>query len=323
MILKSKISPLQFSALLGLSSIGMMLLIQDTFSCFSMIISVVVAFLLTIPTLAVMYKNNRKIPVFGRIITVVFAILITVKTLNSFTEFFTSLVEPSNRKAFVALTVIVALIYPAVKGIEAISRGAIIGGAFAVLAVCLILVFLPYGDMSFFSVNDSSFSAKDSLNTLFIFSPMILSLWFSNNFDKYKVRSVVWPFLITSLILAVVMCFSKLLNIGEYPYPFYTIAKVSCKSIPMGFSGIYIAFSIVCMFFAILYFTLTVKSACKTSAKPLPIIFLTICFGLSILTMYLPTARNIILNNYLILGLYVAITLITPIIIAVKERKNG
>ena len=49
MILNSKISGLQFSVLVALSTLAFVTIERETVSCFSMIISIVIAFLLLIP----------------------------------------------------------------------------------------------------------------------------------------------------------------------------------------------------------------------------------------------------------------------------------
>ncbi len=322
MILKNKISPLQFASLLSLSSLGFVTMFNDTITCFSMVISVLVSFLLLVPILFISYKENIKVPGIFRAAACIFAVLASVVIVNKFSVFFSTLVNTTTPKYFISGILLLSALYPAAKGIESISRGGIIAGAFVLLSLILVFAVLPYWDISAFSDNDKSFNITDGTEILLCFSPMILSLFFNRNITKGRVRSIIFPFIISSFIICAVMCFVKLLDISEYIYPFYTLSELSCKMIPMGFSGLFIAFSLVCVFFTLMYFSLSVKSITNCHTRFMSIVFITVVYVVSVVTLYNNDLYNIILNKYFLLVLYLIITLIIPIAVVVKEKKN-
>lgn len=87
MSLKSKINALQFSVLLSLSLLCGVSLLPNSFSCFSMIISVIISFLLQIPSLVAFRNSDLPIPTFFKVVTAVFSILISVRLINTFSGF--------------------------------------------------------------------------------------------------------------------------------------------------------------------------------------------------------------------------------------------
>lgn len=321
--MKSKISPLQFSILLGISSIGFITLYHDAITCFSMVISIVISFLLLIPLLVISNKEKYNIPVVFRILSILFVALLSALLVNRYSVFFSSLINPATPRWVISGLLLLALIFPAIKGIEAVSRGALIVSFFVVLSLLLIFIFVPYGDMNFFTDNDNSFSIADGIDTLFIFSPMILSLFFFRNINSGRARSIIFPFAISSFVVLISMCFIKLLSISEYNYVFYALSEVSCKKIPMGFSGLFIVFSLICVFFALLYFTLSLKSAIKSNSRLITVIFIILVYFLSLLTLYNEAVYNIILNKYFLLVLYVVLALFTPIAVIVKDKHEN
>ncbi len=318
--MKNKISPLQFSVFLGLSSLAFVTMYRETQSCFSMIISIVISFLLLIPMLVISFKEESKIPVILKIITAVFITLISVRLVNLYSDFFSTFVNPDTPKWFISGLLLLSVFYPAMKGIEGISRAGIIASFFVIIAVILIFVCVPFSDMNNFNDNEHSFSINNGIDTLFIFSPIILSFLFYRNVDRAKIRAVTFPFIITSFIISVVMCFAKLLSISEYNYIYYVLSEISCKLIPMGFSGLFIAFSLICVFFALLYFILAVKRAVGTNTKFMSTVFLITVFVISLITMYSTDMNNILLNKYFLLALYVIIALFVPIAVIVKDK---
>ena len=125
-----------------------------------------------------------------------------------------------------------------------------------------------------------------------------------------------------SFVIALLMCFVKLLNISEYSYPLYTLSKISFKMIPMGLSGLFLVLSLICIFFGILYFNLPVKNIMDNHSKVMSLIFIFAVMIVSVLTIALPDVGKIILNNYFLLSLYLIITLLTPIFATIKGKKN-
>ena len=291
--LKSKINALQYSILLSLSILCGVTLLPNSFSCFSMIISVIISFLLQIPSLVAFRNNDLPIPIFFKVVTAVFSILISL-----------------------------ALIYPSLKGIESISRGSIIGGFFSLISLILIMFCVPYTDMSMFTDRESTLKITDGLNLLFVFAPLVVSFAFNKNYKGKKLRANLLPFAIVSFVIALLMCFVKLLNISEYSYPLYTLSKISFKMIPMGLSGLFLVLSLICIFFGILYFNLAVKNIMDNHSKVMSLIFIFALMIVSVLTIALPDVGKIILNNYFLLSLYLIITLLTPIFATIKEKKN-
>lgn len=322
MILNSKISGLQFSVFVALSTLAFVTIERETVSCFSMIISIVIAFLLLIPTFFISSKEKFEIhPVF-RVIIAIFVTAMSVYIINGFSDFFVKHINPNSPQFIISALLILALLYPATKGIEAISRSAIITGAFVLLAIILIVACVPYGDMANFADNEKSAQPAEITDYILMFSPISLSFFFFRNFGTGKVKTVALPFIIVSLITGVVMCFVKLLNVSEYSHPFYTLSQVSFKLIPMGFSGLFIALSITCVFFALLYFTLIVKSIGKNNTKQMSTTFLVVVYCLSVITSYVKEIGDILLNRYFLLVLLLIVTLIVPIAVRVKENRN-
>ena len=318
--MKSKISSLQFSVLLGISSMGFITLYHDAISCFSMVISTLISFLLLIPLLVISNKEKYNIPVVFRILSILFVSLLSTLLINRYSVFFTSLINPVTPKWIISGLLLLALAFPAIKGIEAVSRGALIVSFFVVLSLLLIFIFVPYGDMNYFTDNDNSFSISDGIDTLLAFSPMILSLFFFRNINSGRARSIIFPFAISSFVILISMCFIKLLSISEYNYVFYALSEVSCKKIPMGFSGLFIVLSLICVFFALLYFTLTIKSAMKSNSRLITVIYLILVYCLSLGTLYSQDIYNFLLNKYFLLALYVVLALFTPIAVIVKDK---
>lgn len=322
MILKNKINSVQFSVLLSLSLLSEVTLLPNSISCFSMIISLVLAFILQIPNFVAFKNTEISIPKYLQIITAVFAILISVRLINNFAAFFVTLINPTQSKIYVAILVAIALVYPALKGIESISRGAVIGGFFSLIALLLILFCVPYNDMSLFSDKETVLNVSDGFNLILVFSPMVLSFAFDNFYDGKKFRSKLLPFIITSFIIGILMCFVKLLNISEYIYPFYTLSKISLKFIPMGLSSVFIVLSLICVFFSILYFSLATKNIMDNNSRLMSLFFILTVMLLSIVTITIPKIEKIILNKYLLLIIYLIITLIIPIIVTIKGNKK-
>lgn len=321
-ILKNKINTFQFSILLGLSLLAEITLLPNSISCFSMIISVVLAFILQIPNFVAFNNKEIKLPKYLKIITAVFAILISVRLINNFASFFVTSINPIQSKIYVAILVAIALIYPSLKGIESVSRGAILGGFFSLIALLLILFCVPYNDMSLFSDKETVLDIKDGLNLIFGFSPMVLSFSFNNYYDGKKLKAKTIPFIIISLIIGILMCFVKLLNVSEYIYPLYTLSKVSLKFIPMGLSGLFIVLSLICIFFSVLYFSLATKNIIDNNSSIISLFFILTVLLLSIISIAIPQIERIILNEYLLLILYLIITLIVPIIVTIKGNKR-
>lgn len=322
MILNSKISGIQFSVLLSLSTLAYVTMEQKTVSCLSMIISIVLAFLLLIPTFFISSKENLEIPPVFQVVICIFVTVMSVYILNSFSDFFVRNINPNSPRYIISALLLLAVLYPATKGIEAISRSSIIAGAFALFALIVIVAFVPYGDMANFSDNERSTQLSEITDFILMFSPISLSCFFFRNFNTGKVKTVALPFIIVSLITSVVMCFVKLLNVSEYRHPFYTLSQVSFKVIPMGFSGLFIALSIICVFFALLYYTLVVKSIAKTNTRLMSTTFLLVVYCLSVITSYVKEIGDILLNRYFLLVLFLIITLIVPIAVKVKENRN-
>ena len=322
MILNSKISGLQFSVLVALSTLAFVTIERETVSCFSMIISIVIAFLLLIPTFFISSKEKLEIPPVFQVIIAIFVTAMSVYIINGFSDFFVKQINPNSPQFIISALLILALLYPATKGIEAISRSAIITGAFVLLAIILIVACVPYGDMANFTDNEKSAQLAEITDYILMFSPISLSFFFFRNFGTGKVKTVALPFIIVSLITGVVMCFVKLLNVSEYSHPFYTLSQVSFKLIPMGFSGLFIALSITCVFFALLYFTLIVKSIGKNNTKQMSTTFLVVVYCLSVITSYVKEIGDILLNRYFLLVLLLIVTLIVPIAVKVKENRN-
>ena len=208
------------------------------------------------------------------------------------------------------------------KGIESISRGSIIGGFFSLISLILIMFCVPYTDMSMFTDRESTLKITDGLNLLFVFAPLVVSFAFNKNYKGKKLRANLLPFAIVSFVIALLMCFVKLLNISEYSYPLYTLSKISFKMIPMGLSGLFLVLSLICIFFGILYFNLAVKNIMDNHSKVMSLIFIFAVMIVSVLTIALPDVGKIILNNYFLLSLYLIITLLTPIFATIKEEEN-
>ncbi|MGN0459760.1 MAG: hypothetical protein ACI4HL_02480 [Ruminococcus sp.] len=322
MILNSKISGLQFSVFVGLSTLAFVTIEGETVSCLSMIISIVIAFLLLIPTFFISSKEKLEIPPVFQVVIAIFVTAMSVYILNGFSDFFVKHINPNSPKFIISALFILALAYPATKGIEAISRSAIIAGAFVLVAIVLIIAFTPYSDMADFSDNEKSSQLAEITDFILMFSPLTLSFFFYRNYDTGKVKTVSLPFIIVSLVTGVVMCFVKLLNVSEYSHPFYTLSQVSFKVIPMGFSGLFIALSIICVFFALLYFTLTIKSIAKNNTRLMSTTFLVVVYCLSVITSYVKEIGDILLNRYFLLVLLLIVTLIVPIAVKVKENRN-
>lgn len=322
MILNSKISGIQFSVLLSLSTLAYVTMEQKTVSCLSMIISIVLAFLLLIPTFFISSKENLEIPPVFQVIMGIFVTVMSVYILNSFSGFFVKNINPNSPRYIISALLLLATLYPATKGIEAISRSGIIAGAFALFAIIVIVAFIPYNDMANFSDNERSAQLYEITDLILMFSPISLSFFFFRNFNTGKVKTVALPFIVISLITSVVMCFVKLLNVSEYRNPFYTLSQVSFKVIPMGFSGLFIALSIICVFFALLYYTLIVKSIAKTNKRLMSTTFLLVVYCLSVITSYVKEIGDILLNRYFLLVLFLIVTLIVPIAVKIKENSN-
>lgn len=320
--LKSKINALQYSILLSLSILCGVTLLPNSFSCFSMIISVIISFLLQIPSLVAFRNNDLPIPIFFKVVTAVFSILISVRLINIFSDFFVTSINPTQSKIYIAILISLALIYPSLKGIESISRGSIIGGFFSLISLILIMFCVPYTDMSMFTDRESTLKITDGLNLLFVFAPLVVSFAFNKNYKGKKLRANLLPFAIVSFVIALLMCFAKLLNISEYSYPLYTLSKISFKMIPMGLSGLFLVLSLICIFFGILYFNLAVKNIMDNHSKVMSLIFIFAVMIVSVLTIALPDVGKIILNNYFLLSLYLIITLLTPIFATIKGKKN-
>ena len=331
--LKSKINALQYSILLSLSILCGVTLLPNSFSCFSMIISVIISFLLQIPSLVAFRNNDLPIPIFFKVVTAVFSsnflfnsavfsILISVRIINIFSNFFVTSINPTQSKIYIAILISLALIYPSLKGIESISRGSIIGGFFSLISLILIMFCVPYTDMSMFTDRESTLKITDGLNLLFVFAPLVVSFAFNKNYKGKKLRANLLPFAIVSFVIALLMCFVKLLNISEYSYPLYTLSKISFKMIPMGLSGLFLVLSLICIFFGILYFNLAVKNIMDNHSKVMSLIFIFAVMIVSVLTIALPDVGKIILNNYFLLSLYLIITLLTPIFATIKGKKN-
>lgn len=322
MILNSKISGIQISVLLSLSTLAYVTMEQKTVSCLSMIISIVLAFLLLIPTFFISSKENLEIPPVFQVVIGIFVTVMSVYILNSFSDFFLKNINPNSPRYIISALLLLATLYPATKGIEAISRSGIIAGAFALFAIIVIVAFIPYNDMANFSDNERSAQLYEITDLVLMFSPISLSFFFFRNFNTGKVKTVTLPFIIVSLITTVVMCFVKLLNVSEYSHPFYTLSQVSFKVIPMGFSGLFIALSIICVFFALLYYTLIVKSIAKTNTRLMSTTFLLVVYCLSVITSYVKEIGDILLNRYFLLVLFLIVTLIVPIAVKIKENRN-
>lgn len=320
--LKSKINALQFSVLLSLSLLCGVSLLPNSFSCFSMIISVIISFLLQIPSLVAFRNSDLPIPTFFKVVTAVFSILISVRLINTFSGFFVTSINPTQSRIYISILITLALIYPSLKGIESISRGSIISGFFSLISLILIMFCVPYTDMSTFSDRESTLKIIDGLNLLFVFAPLVVSFAFNKNYKGKKLRANLLPFAIVSLVIALLMCFVKLLNISEYSYPLYTLSKISFKMIPMGLSGLFLVLSLTCIFFGILYFNLAVKNIMDNHSKAMSLIFIFAVMIVSVLTIALPNVGKIILNNYFLLILYLTITLLTPIFATIKGKKN-
>lgn len=322
MILNSKISGIQFSVLLSLSTLAYVTMEQKTVSCLSMIISIVLAFLLLIPTFFISSKENLEIPTVFQVVIGIFVTVMSVYILNSFSDFFVKNINPNSPRYIISALLLLATLYPATKGIEAISRSSIIADAFALFAIIVIVAFIPYNDMANFSDNERSAQLSEITDLIIMFSPISLSFFFFRNINTGKVKTVTLPFIIVSLITTVVMCFVKLLNVSEYSHPFYTLSQVSFKVIPMGFSGLFIALSIICVFFALLYYTLIVKSIAKTNTRLMSTTFLLVVYCLSVITSYVKEIGDILLNRYFLLVLFLIVTLIVPIAVKIKENSN-
>lgn len=320
--LKSKINALQFSVLLSLSLLCGVSLLPNSFSCFSMIISVIISFLLQIPSLVAFRNSDLPIQTFFKVVTAVFSILISVRLINTFSDFFVTSINPTQSRIYISILISLALIYPSLKGIESISRGIIIGGFFSLISLILIMFCVPYTDMSTFSDRESTLKITDGLNLLFVFAPLVVSFAFNKNYKGKKLRANLLPFAIVSLVIALLMCFVKLLNISEYSYPLYTLSKISFKMIPMGLSGLFLVLSLTCIFFGILYFNLAVKNIMDNHSKVMSLIFIFAVMIVSVLTIAMPNVGKIILNNYFLLILYLTITLLTPIFATIKGKKN-
>ena len=305
--LKSKINALQFSVLLSLSLLCGVSLLPNSFSCFSMIISVIISFLLQIPSLVAFRNSDLPIPTFFKVVTAVFSILISVRLINTFSDFFVTSINPTQSRIYISILISLALIYPSLKGIESISRGSIIGGFFSLISLILIMFCVPYTDMSTFSDRESTLKITDGLNLLFVFAPLVVSFAFNKNYKGKKLRANLLPFAIVSLVIALLMCFVKLLNISEYSYPLYTLSKISFKMIPMGLSGLFLVLSLTCIFFGILYFNLAVKNIMDNHSKVMSLIFIFAVMIVSVLTIAMPNVGKIILNNYFLLILYLII----------------
>ncbi|MGN0477281.1 MAG: hypothetical protein ACI4HM_08100 [Ruminococcus sp.] len=323
MILNSKISGLQFSVFVALSTLAFVTIEGKTVSCLSMIISIVIAFLLLIPTFFISSKEKLEIPPVFQVVIAIFVTAMSVYILNGFSDFFVKHINPNSPQFIISALFILALLYPATKGIEATSRSAIITGAFVLSAIILIVACVPYGDMANFADNEKSAQPAEITDIILMFSPISLSFFFFRNFGTGKVKTVTLPFIIVSLITGVVMCFVKLLNVSEYSHPFYILSQVSFKVIPMGFSSLFIALSITCVFFALMYFTLIVKSIGKNNTKVISTTFLVVVYCLSVMTSYVKEIGDILLNRYFLLVLLLIITLIVPIAVKVKENRNG
>ena len=322
MILNSKISGLQFSVFVALSTLAFVTMERETVSCLSMIISIVLAFLLLIPTFFISSKENLDIPPIFQVIIAIFVTAMSIYILNGFSDFFVKHINPNSPRFIISALIILALLYPATKGVESISRSGIITGAFVLLAIILIVACVPFGDMANFSDNEKSSQPTEITDLILMFTPISMSFLFFRNFSTGKVKTVAQPFIIVSLITGVVMCFVKLLNVSEYSHPFYTLSQVSFKLIPMGFSGLFIALSITCVFFALLYFTLIVKSIGKNNTKLMSTTFLVVVYCLSVITSYVKNIENVLLNRYFLLVLLLIVTLIVPIAVKVKENHN-
>jgi hypothetical protein len=292
---------------------------QGTTSCFSFIVSVIFAFLLLIPSLLVFnYKINP--PMLIKILVGLFVVLMSVFIVNEYSVFFTESVNPSTPKWFIASLILISVIYPSVKGIEAVSRCAFIFSFFVSFSIILILALIPYGDFSYFNLPDNSLYLSQSIGVLLIFSPFVLCNIFTQNIKSNSLKTILIPFIVTAIIFLVINLFSKLLSIAEYHNLFYTLSEVSCKFMPMGLSGLFIAFSLICVFFTLSYFSIAVKNIFNYNNSGKSVVFLLLVFIVSLITMYFENLSSIILNKYFLAALYIAVSVIIPIYLAYKGK---
>jgi len=99
--------------------------------------------LLQIPSLVAFRNSDLPIPTFFKVVTAVFSILISVRLINTFSGFFVTSINPTQSRIYISILITLALIYPALKGIESISRGSIIGGFFSLISLILIMFCVP------------------------------------------------------------------------------------------------------------------------------------------------------------------------------------
>ncbi len=308
--------------LTGLASIGFATIFTGGISCFSLVVSTVLAILLLVPTLLLQTYRNPDIPLPFRMISVFFAVLIGIWLLDEYCEFFTEMVKTGIPKWFIGFLFMLSVLYPCIKGIEAVSRAAVVGAVFAVLALVLIFVLLPWKDIEWINSADRSFSLEQSIGNIMMYTPFLTSVYFFRNIKGDKVKSVMIPALVTALIFTAVMCLGKMLSVNEYEFIFYALAEISCHVMPMGLSGFFIAFSLICVYFNMVYFCHSAKSALKNNSKLLSAIYVGVVYGLSMLTIYNETASKILQNKYLFIGIFVFQAVFLPISVAVKERNN-
>lgn len=319
--MKNKISVLQYAVFAGLTSLAFSALYKGSASCFTLIITAIIGFLFLIPTLLTS-SNNTELSLLLKALIFVFVTLLATYLVNSYSQFFTAMVNPDTPKWFIALLLLSATFYPCIKGIEAVTRGALISSVFVIIALVLTFVLMPFSDFNSFRDIEYVFTIDNSVVVLMMFSPFILSLLFRKNVNKSINQGVVITFIISLLVFIMVVGFGKLLSITEYDYMFYALSEISCNIMPMGLSGVFIAFSLISVFFGILYFNESLKAVTNIDGKALPALFLTIVYVLSILTMYVRQINAIVLNKYLLAVLFVIIAVALPISLKAKEKSN-
>ncbi len=313
-----------------------------TFELLCLLCGISISLLLFIPAIIIKRGTNRDLLAIAsesaprfRIIPALFYSLYFIYTAEFFllpyTDMFQKKYYSEVTPCIIALLLLIACVYAAVKGVNVITRFGVFLFAFALLTN--ILMFGGSVSTLDFSLYGFEFggSLSDFLqNTLYFITPAFIAALFvclAEDTNNFKLRQPFFALIFTGIKFALIMFFLWF-SLGGYAnsqeYQTFVLSRAAGFGSFGGIESLYLALATMSVFMIIsLILCAVTKSVKRESDVKYVIVFASVIFAAHICGSYLNSVKEVFTNTFLFVVLTVIAAAVIPMYYVFRGRKSS
>lgn len=281
--------------------------------------------------LSVAAENNRRLSIIPALFYSLYFIFTAEFFLLPYTDMFHKKYYSEVTPCVIALLLLIACVYAAVKGVNVITRFGVFLFAFALLTN--ILMFggsISTLDFSLYGFEYGGNVSDFLQNTLYFVTPAFIAALFvclSENTDNFKLRQPFFALVFTAVKFAFIMFFLWF-SLGAYgnrqEYQTFVLSRAAGFGSFGGIESLYLALATMSVFMIIsLILCAVTKSVKRESDVKYIIVFASVIFAAHICGSYLNSVKEIFTNTFLFVILTVIATAVIPLFYVFKGRKSS